>query len=196
MNRLSALFALALLGMACGSPPPPPRRPLPKPPPAKTAEETDASQQQQTMYVYSPIGKRDPFQNVFGATQAETRAPPNRTPTELQKFSLDQLRVAMTVTGTASPMAMVEVVGDSKNRGWPIRVGDFVGKNWGKVTSIQRDKIVVTETITDNQTGRVYPQNITLQVPQTKEEEADLKALQEGDALIQNSQQAQPPGGR
>ena len=193
MNRVRALFAVALLGMACGSPPPPPRRTPPKPPPAKTAEETDASQQQQTMYVYSPVGKRDPFQNVFGATQSETRAPPNRTATALQKWSLDQLKLALTVTGTASPMAMLE---DPNTKGWPVRLGDFVGKNWGKVTSIQRDKIVVTETITDNNTGRVYPQNITLQVPQSKEEESDLKALQEGEAMVPSSQQAQSTGGR
>jgi Tfp pilus assembly protein PilP len=134
---------------------------------------------------------------VFGATTGtETRAPPGRTPTELQKLSLDQLRLALTVTGTASPMAMVEVVGDPKNHGYPVRMGDFVGKNWGKVTSIQVNQIVVTETITDNNTGRVYPQNITLQVPQSKEEQSDLKALQESEAFVPTSQRAQSTGGR
>jgi type IV pilus assembly protein PilP len=166
MNRVRAILALALVGAACGSPPPPPRRAPPATGPTKTAAETDASQEQQTMYVYSPVGKRDPFQNVFGIREGEAQtAHEGRKPTPLQKWSLDQLRLALTVTGTASPMAMVEVVGDPQVHGYPVRLGDFVGKNWGKVTSIQRDQIVVTETITDHNTGRVYPQNITLQVP-------------------------------
>jgi type IV pilus assembly protein PilP len=194
MNRLSFLVALAMAATACGSPPPPPRRAAAPAPVAKPTDDTDLSQQQQTMYVYSPIGKRDPFQNVVGAREQETRLrPEGRTPTALQKWSLDQLRLALTVTGTASPMAMLE---DPEMRGWPIRIGDFVGKNWGKVTSIQRDQIVVTETITDRNTGRVYPQNITIQVPQSKAEESDLKALKEGEQMVPSPQTAQPPGGR
>ncbi|MFL5395355.1 MAG: pilus assembly protein PilP [Myxococcales bacterium] len=197
MNRVRAILALALVGAACGSPPPPPRRAPPATGPAKTAAETDASQEQQTMYVYSPVGKRDPFQNVFGIREAATQtAHEGRKPTPLQKWSLDQLRLALTVTGTASPMAMVEVVGDPQVHGYPVRLGDFVGKNWGKVTSIQRDQIVVTETITDHNTGRVYPQNITLQVPRSTEEQSDLKALQEGEEMVPASQQAQSTGGR
>jgi type IV pilus assembly protein PilP len=197
MNRVRAILALALLGAACGSPPPPPRRAPPAAGPAKTAAETDASQEQQTMYVYSPVGKRDPFQNVFGIREgAAQTVHEGRKPTPLQKWSLDQLRLALTVTGTASPMAMVEVVGDPQVHGYPVRLGDFVGKNWGKVTSIQRDQIVVTETITDHNTGRVYPQNITLQVPRSTEEQSDLKALQEGEEMVPASQQAQSTGGR
>jgi type IV pilus assembly protein PilP len=195
MNRRSALLSLALLGAAaCGSPPPPPRRPAPPAQAARSADDTDAAQQQQTMYVYSPVGKRDPFQNVYGAHDESTRIrPEGRKATPLQKWSLDQLRLALTVTGTASPMAMLE---DPEMRGWPVRIGDFVGKNWGKVTSIQRDQIVVTETITDHNTGRVYPQNITIQVPQSKDEQSDLKALREGEEMVPSPQTAQPPGGR
>jgi type IV pilus assembly protein PilP len=193
MSRLSPLLALALLAAACGSPAPAPRaRPAAAPAP-KIADEADTSQQQ-TMYVYSPIGKRDPFQNVYGAREEGARLrPEGRKATPLQKWSLDQLRLALTVTGTASPMAMLE---DPEMRGWPVRIGDFVGKNWGKVTSIQRDQIVVTETITDRNTGRVYPQNITIQVPQSKDEQSDLKALKEGEEMVPSPQTAQSPGGR
>src|SRR4051812_19848128 len=199
MIRPSSLVALALLAAACGSPPPPPRRSAAPAPAAKTADETDTSQQQQTMYVYSPIGKRDPFENIYGAREQESRVrPEGRKATPLQKWSLDQLRLAMTVTGTASPLAVLEDPSPER-RGWPVRVGDFVGKNWGKVTSIQRDQIVVTETITDHNTGRVYPQNITLQVPKTQGEESDLKALREGEEMVPSSQQREPAqstGGR
>ena len=193
MNRLSFLAALVVLAAACGSPPPPPRRAPAPPAAAKPADDTDATQQQQTMYVYSPVGKRDPFQNALAAKEETRMRPEGRKATPLQKWSLDQLRLALTVTGTASPMAMLE---DPELRGWPVRIGDFVGKNWGKVTSIQRDQIVVTETITDRNTGRVYPQNITIQVPQSKSEESDLKALREGEEMVPSPQTAQSPGSR
>jgi type IV pilus assembly protein PilP len=192
MIRARALFAFALLGAACGSPPPPPRRALPPAPAAKVADDALA-EQPETMYVYSPIGKRDPFQNVFGAREAAPTHQENRKPTPLQKWSLDQLRLAMTVTGTASPMAVLEA---PDTNGWSVRVGDFVGKNWGKVTSIQPNQIVVTETITDQATGRVYPQDIKLVVPTSKEEEIDFKALQEGEEMSQSPQQARAQGGR
>ena len=103
-----------------------------------------------------------------------------RKPTPLQRWSLDQLRLSLTITGTSSPMAMLE---DPESRGWAVRLGDFVGKNWGKVTSIQRDLIVVTETITDHATGRVYPQNIKMMVPESKDEQRDLRALKDGEEL-------------
>ena len=188
MNRALALVALTLCGIACGSPPPPPRRAPAPPAAAKPAEEDASAQQPQSMYVYSPVGKRDPFQNILGAREAVPVRVEGRKPTPLQRWSLDQLRLALTVTGTASPMAMLE---DPENRGWPVRLGDFVGKNWGKVTSIQRDQIVVTETITDNSTGRVYPQNIKLVVPESKEEQADLRALKDGEAMVPSPPQAQ-----
>jgi type IV pilus assembly protein PilP len=181
MNR-SCLLAVALACAACGSSaPPPPRRPAPPPAAAKPLEEEIAAAVPATMYVYSPIGKRDPFQNVFGNREDQPVRVEGRKPTPLQRWSLDQLRLAMTVTGTSSPMAMLE---DPEMRGWPVRLGDFVGKNWGKVTSIQRDMIVVTETITDHSTGRVYPQNIKILVPESKDEERDLRALKDGEEMV------------
>ena len=103
-----------------------------------------------------------------------------RTKTPLEKWPLDALKLSLTVTGTASPMAMVE---DPEKRGWAVHLGDFIGQNGGKVTGIHRDEIVVTETITDHSTGRVYPQNVKLSVPVTKDEERDIRALQEGEQL-------------
>jgi type IV pilus assembly protein PilP len=180
--KRACLVAAALACGACGSSaPPPPRRPAPPPAAAKPVEEEAAPAVPTTMYVYSPIGKRDPFQNVFGNREDQPVRVEGRKPTPLQRWSLDQLRLSLTVTGTSSPMAMLE---DPEMRGWPVRLGDFVGKNWGKVTSIQRDMIVVTETITDHSTGRVYPQNIKIMVPESKDEERDLRALKDGEEMV------------
>ncbi len=178
-SRVVAAAAIACA--ACTSAPPPPRRPAPPPAAPKAAEEEAAPVAPTAMYVYSPIGKRDPFQNVFGNKETTPLRVEGRKPTPLQRWSLDQLRLSLTVTGTSSPMAMLE---DPDNRGWPVRLGDFVGKNWGKVTAIQRDQIVVTETITDHSTGRVYPQNIKIMVPQSRDEERDFSALKDGEEMV------------
>jgi type IV pilus assembly protein PilP len=172
-----ALFAVA----ACGSPPPPPRR-APAPAAAAKPSQDDAKTDLPTnIYVYSPIGKRDPFQNTTkvarGISHIEDRGRPK---TPLEKWPLDQLKLSLTMTGTATPLAMVE---DPEHRGWPVHLGDFLGQNGGKVTGIHRDELVVTETITDHATGRVYPVNVKLSVPVDKSEESDLKALQEGENL-------------
>ena len=185
MNRvlLGAVCASVVLA-ACGSPPPPPRRAAP-PAAAAAKPVTDDEINPQipaNIYVYSPIGKRDPFQNQSVVQQGFGRsaANPGRLKTPLEKWPLDQLKLSLTVTGTATPMAMVE---DPERRGWPVRIGDFIGQNGGKVTGIHRDEIVITETITDHSTGRVYPQNVKLAVPVSADEQRDTKALQEGEHL-------------
>jgi type IV pilus assembly protein PilP len=181
MKRARKALAAVLVCAACGAPPPPQRRAAPPPAAPKAVEDETAPAAPATMYVYSPIGKRDPFQNVFGGREATPMRVEGRKATPLQRWNLDQLRLSMTVTGTSSPMAMLE---DPENRGWPVRLGDFVGRNWGKVTSIQRDQIVVTETITDHSTGRVYPQNIKIMVPETQDEKRDLQALKDGEEMV------------
>jgi len=183
MIRSRLLAAAALACVACGgaAPPPPPRRPAPPPAALKPAEEDVAQAAPTAMYVYSPIGKRDPFQNVFGNKENNPVRVEGRKPTPLQRWSLDQLRLSLTVTCTSSPMAMLKY---PENRGWPVRLGAFMGNSWGKVTAIHRDQIVVTETITDHSTGRVYPQNIKIMVPESKDEERDLRALKDGEEMV------------
>ena len=187
MTRLTQrLLVLLVLVAACGSSAPPPRRALPPPPPPKFTEDDAATKvQPQTIYVYTPIGKRDPFQNVYAVKEVTAVKVPGRKPTPLQRWSLDQLRLSMAMTGTSSPMAMVE---DPEGRGWPVRLGDFVGQNWGKVTSIQKDQIVVTETITDHATGRVYPSNIPIKMPRDANELKQDEMLREGETLSPTAQ--------
>ena len=180
-QALSAAGAGLILGLlaACGAPPPPPRPAPPALPKAKVIEEEKVAAPQ-SIYVYSPVGRRDPFQNVFAVKEVTPVKVPGAKPTPLQKFPIDRLKLSMTMTGTSSPLAMVE---DPDGRGWTVRIGTFVGQNWGKVTSIQRDQIIITETITDHATGRVYPSNIPLRVLKDASEVADFKQINEGESL-------------
>jgi type IV pilus assembly protein PilP len=182
MTRALRTLPLVALLAACGSPPPPPRRNAPAAAAPKPVTDDEVKAVEATnIYVYSPIGKRDPFQNTTTvATGVSHLQVKGRTKTALEKWPLDALKLAMTVTGTASPLAMVE---DPDHRGWAVHLGDFIGQNGGKVTGIHRDEVIVTETITDHSTGRVYPQNVKLSVPVSREEERDINALQEGEHL-------------
>ena len=178
-RAIRPLLALVLLAAACGEPPPPPpppKRAEVKPTPVVVTQEPAAAAPT-AIYVYTPIGKRDPFQNVFAIKEVTKVKQPGRKPTPLQKWDIDQLRLSMTMTGTSSPFAMIE---DPEGRGHPVRVGDFLGQNWGKVTAIKRDQLVVTETITDHSTGRVYPANRLLKIPRTPEELKAEELLKEG----------------
>lgn len=182
MNRLlRAGSCLLLLAVACSSPPPPPRRAaLPAPVAPKPVEDETQPVAAASIYVYSPIGKRDPFESQMVPAGTAHKEAKGRAKTPLEKWGLDQLKLSLTVTGTATPMAMVE---DPDHRGWTVRLGDFIGQNGGKVTGIHRDELVVTETITDHSTGRVYPQNVKLTVAISKDEQRDQTALQEGEHL-------------
>lgn len=116
-------------------------------------------------FIYSPIGKRDPFRppgmdveqtssnTPKSPAQTETRTPQ----TELEKYELDQLKLVAVVTGIATPVAMVE---DPKGRGHMVRLGTIIGKNRGRVSRIRRDAVIISQVYRDI-TGRrivnLYP---------------------------------------
>ncbi len=173
MRHLGLFGALALVPffMACGDEPP--RRaaaPAPSPQTAAaaptnagtTAAEAEAALEAESAktdvveevveaeYVYNPIGKRDPFRSPFvdvvvidpgdGGEKGTRKSGP------LQRWGVEQLALRATITGTGSPMAMLV---DPDGVGHVVRRGALVGKNWGKVTAIRRDCIVITEQLRD-----------------------------------------------
>ena len=102
-----------------------------------------ADEAEGTPYVYSPVGKRDPFRDpntirIAARPQGEGQLGP------LQKFDLDQLKLQFTTTATSSPVALVV---DPTGIGHIVQIGDFIGKNWGKVSAIRREELTVMETI-------------------------------------------------
>jgi len=151
MPRNLTVFAISIAIAACGTRKTPPATGAPvqvaavdlttatKPVPPAGAS-----------YVYSPEDKRDPFMTA--------RPPAPDKIGEIERWPVDQFTLKGTVTGTASPSA---VLLDPESRAWLLRIGDKVGNKGGKVTSIERDQIVVTETI-GGRDGQVYPQPIKL----------------------------------
>lgn len=165
MRRSSLLVAslLGLLWAACGD------EPTRKPRPASSSGKTEvatagapsqqaepaAEEQPEETWSYSPAGKRDPFRSYFDMYEPAESAPPTVVENcgPVCQWELEQLRVTAIVSGTASPLAMLE---DPEGRGHLVRRGSYVGKRQGRVSAIQRDRIVVTELIRNRQ-GQVIP---------------------------------------
>ncbi len=130
-------------------------------PPAAPAEADDAPLPEEapaSLYVYSPVGKRDPFRDP--ATTHTT--PPAAKAGPLQQYDLDQLKLAFTETATSSPMAFIL---DPNGVGHVVQIGDFVGRNWGKVSAIKRDEVTVMEITADPNTGHTFPEYLPLRMP-------------------------------
>ena len=85
-SALPLAFALAAAA-GCGetkAPPPPPRPAAATATPAPMIEEPK-EQPAQSIYVYTPIGKRDPFENVFAVREVTKVKMPGRKPTPLRR---------------------------------------------------------------------------------------------------------------
>ncbi|MFT4980116.1 MAG: type IV pilus assembly protein PilP [Myxococcota bacterium] len=142
--RASLLVFSLLLGFGCDSEPA--RGPgggggglVAPPTPPEKADPLDEAIAAQEGYVYNPIGKRDPFRSFLSfGSRAEDTAP--RTP--LQKYEIDQYQLVGIVWGMSRPRALVE---DPEGVGHVMEMGTYVGRNWGKVTQISDNEVVVTE---------------------------------------------------
>ncbi|MHB8420102.1 MAG: pilus assembly protein PilP [Myxococcales bacterium] len=159
--------AVALMAIAaCAGSPPPPRRPPPAPVAQKPlVPEPLAPEEAKDTFVYSPIGKRDPFRSPIDdliiTHAAESHCP-------LCRWEVDQLKLVAVITGTGNPVAMVE---DPNGVGHMLRQGTAVGKLGGKVTSIQREVVVVTETSHDP-FGKLVQNHSQLKIQQAGPDQA------------------------
>ena len=177
MRRLPAILRqLALLAVgalaACGNDQPSPAaatkaaqatKPAPPPPPAAAPAGP--------VYVYNPIGKRDPFRSPdldLARASAVNNAACNEP---LCKFDLDQLTLVAVVSGDSNPVAMVQ---DSAGRGYILHRNTRIGRQGGKVTQILRDSVIVTEYFTAPD-GKSNANQLTLAI------KADRQAPQELD---------------
>lgn len=130
------------------------------PTPAATPEEAADE------YNYNPIGKRDPFRSFL----ADELAPDTRkVVTPLQRFDLDQLKIIGIIWGISSPRAMVTT---PEGKGYVVQKGTLIGKNWGKVSRITQDEVIISEEYRDFE-GKLIVTEVPLKLP--KDEAQDLE---------------------
>lgn len=139
MSRLLP-FAAILMLLGCGEAVSP-GAPAPKPP-SKAAKVADARPADVADdYYYNPAGKRDPFQGFLNkGNRGDADLPENAPP--LQRWDIEKFALRGVIWDTTSPRALLV---DPEGLGHVVRIGTYVGRNWGKVTAIAEEGLVVTE---------------------------------------------------
>jgi type IV pilus assembly protein PilP len=120
-------------------------------------------------YAYNPIGKRDPFRSPLGEVQKGT-AGQGVCSEPLCQWDLDQLTLVAVVTGSDSPVAMVE---DPQGIGYIVHRNARIGKQGGKVSSILKEAITVTEFWTAPD-GKTTPNVINVGLKKDSKAKADI----------------------
>jgi type IV pilus assembly protein PilP len=143
---MRAALALSMLGaaaaLACGgelgtqAPAPAPARPAVAPVPA-----ADPLAVLEEDFHYDPTGKPDPFRSFIQVAQLD-----DSVSTPLERFDLSQLAVEAIVWGTERPRALIK---DPAGKGYIVSQGTPIGKNKGRVVSIEDNVVRVKETYVD-----------------------------------------------
>lgn len=94
---------------------------------------------------------------------ADKTAPDRARPLQpLEIFPIEDLRVMGIITSGTVPYALIQT--PSPNKPKHVRVGEFMGRSFGKITAITKDGVTVLETIKDAN-GAWVEQERSLLVP-------------------------------
>lgn len=141
LPRVTLLVALGVAVLAgCGEPIPVATAPVAAPVKRAAPEETVAPVAVEE-YFYNPAGKRDPFKPFFETNKGSV-APPDPNSPPLQRWDVDKFMLTGVIWNTTVPKALLI---DPEGIGHVIEMGTYVGRNFGKVTSISDQSVVVTE---------------------------------------------------
>ncbi len=123
--------------------------------------------EKKSAYSYDPRGKLDPFKSLL-VTEAERLGPretvkEKRLPlTPLQRIDLSQLKLVGVILSRTGNKALVE---EPSGKGYIISRGTYVGTNFGRVTQVMKDKVIVEEEAKDFLSGRMKLQKRELIFP-------------------------------
>ncbi|TRW99106.1 pilus assembly protein PilP [Candidatus Methylobacter oryzae] len=120
-------------------------------------------------FMFKPEGLRDPFKPLEQPEQSEgvevssgsgIKPDTSRRKEELEAFPLDGLRMVGTVDMKSSLWGLVKA---SDSTIYRVKVGNYMGKNYGKIIRIVSDKIELMEIVPDKPgTWREQPASIAL----------------------------------
>jgi type IV pilus assembly protein PilP len=163
------LGALALLVPACGgdsgggsTAAKPSRRAAEKPVVEEEVEKP--AEEAKARYSYNSIGKRDPFRSFIAKELVVGSVEGPLGP--LQKHEIDQYALRGIVWNVQAPRALVE---DPDGIGHVVDLGTLIGKNWGKVTQIKPQEIIITEEYRDPIENELIINEITMRLPDPEE---------------------------
>jgi type IV pilus assembly protein PilP len=115
-------------------------------------------------YLYQSAGAgRDPFKPLFGRLEVEPKERTltkeqqryqdeiqTHTPEELEGFELDSLKMVGTLEKDGMRWGLVK---DREGIVRQVKVGNYLGRNYGKVMSITEENLEVREIVDDGQGG-------------------------------------------
>jgi type IV pilus assembly protein PilP len=118
--------------------------PLPALPVVKTFE----------TFIYQDQDRRDPFEPAPPEASAQTAAGPhpdqNRPREPLEAFPLDSLKMVGTIGAKGSVEGLVK---DPQGVIHQVRVGDYMGQNYGHVTQVTSSEVDVVELVPNGSGG-------------------------------------------
>jgi type IV pilus assembly protein PilP len=118
--------------------------PLPALPVVKTFE----------TFIYQDQDRRDPFEPAPPEASAQTAAGPhpdqNRPREPLEAFPLDSLKMVGTIGAKGSVEGLVK---DPQGVIHQVRVGDYMGQNYGHVTQVTASEVDVVELVPNGSGG-------------------------------------------
>lgn len=119
-------------------------------------------------FIFKPEGLRDPFSPIEPEISAESTGTAGgggikpdltRQKEELELFSLDTLRMVGTLAMKADLWGLIRANDGTIHR---VRVGNYMGKNYGKIIRITEDRIELMEIVPDQQPGTWREQQASL----------------------------------
>jgi type IV pilus assembly protein PilP len=118
---------------------------------------------QRYLYQSAEAKRRDPFASVFDTEPEKTEVATQQTDLQQQKyateiaahnreelegFELDSLRMVGTLQNDAELWGIVRDVQGTVHR---VQVGNYLGRNYGKILNIQEDRIDLREVVKDSE---------------------------------------------
>ena len=152
-----APFAAVTIGCAPAPPPEPTTAARPPDRPSTTVP-SHRTVRPAPPFRYESAGLRDPFQAPVsewerGDDRGRSPAPDlQRRRTVLEGFSMQELRMVGVLAGSGARSALV---GDPDGMVHAVRVGDYVGRDFGRVEAIGDAGLVLIEAIADGSGGWV-----------------------------------------
>lgn len=155
MKRIPACAWLLLAAWAAGvagtagcskeeALPPIVRKPVPKAAAAPAGGSPAAAPGEaaaETVALYDPKGKRDPFLPFLKVETKAARVPLGKVP-PLQRYDLGELKLVGVMWGGRGYRALVE---DGEGKGHTVTVGTRIGRDGGVVSRITQDEVIVKE---------------------------------------------------
>lgn len=119
------------------------------------------------------VNLRDPFESYLTIVAARNKAAlvkqaiqkSNREPEFLESFDLSSLKLVATFSMGGELVAMVE---NALGKGYIVRRGNYMGKNYGRIEKLTDDTIFLVEQVI-NPAGEVTDRQVTLTMKEVNE---------------------------